>query len=104
MIPTPTAGGSVAQEVTPVNCRNGIYALLILVFLSSTCFAENAPAKETLSPELHVSVYDHANLSQNSWPLQRSKCIGFFGRREWKLFGETALTDLRIFNRQVATS
>src|SRR6266576_2672410 len=63
MIPTPTAGGSVAQEVTPVNSHNGIYALLTLVFLSSTCFAENAPAKETLSPELHVSVYDHANVS-----------------------------------------
>jgi len=46
-----------------VNCRNGIYALLILVFLSSTCFAQNEPAKETLSPELHVSVYDYANVS-----------------------------------------
>jgi len=46
-----------------VNSHNGIYALLTLVFLSSTCFAENAPAKETLRPELHVSVYDYANVS-----------------------------------------
>ena len=46
-----------------MNSHNGIYALLTPVFLSSTCFAENAPAKETLSPELHVSVYDYAKVS-----------------------------------------
>ena len=43
--------------------HTGIYALLTLVFLSSTCFAQNAPAKETWSPELHVSVYDYAKVS-----------------------------------------
>jgi len=46
-----------------VNRHNGSYALLTLVFLSPSCFAQNAPAKETLSPELHVSVYDYANVS-----------------------------------------
>ena len=46
-----------------MNGHNGIYALLTLVFLSSTCFAQNAPAKETLNPELHVSVHDYANVS-----------------------------------------
>jgi hypothetical protein len=46
-----------------VNSYNGIYALFTLVFLSSTCFAQKAPAKETLSPELHVSVYNYANVS-----------------------------------------
>jgi len=46
-----------------VNCHNGIYALLTLVFLSSTCLAQNPPAKGTLSPELHVSVDDYANVS-----------------------------------------
>jgi len=46
-----------------VKSHTGIYALLTLVFLSSTCFAQNAPAKETWSPELHVSVYDYAKVS-----------------------------------------
>jgi len=55
------AESSVAHEVTLLNRRIGVYAVLTLSFLTSSCLARNAATK-ALPMEVHISVYDDANV------------------------------------------
>jgi hypothetical protein len=45
-----------------VNRQFGVCALLIFLALGPSCFAQDAPATKALSPELHISVQDSANV------------------------------------------
>ena len=45
-----------------MNRQFGVCALLAFLCLSSQCFAQDAPVTKALSPELHISVYDNADV------------------------------------------
>jgi hypothetical protein len=45
-----------------VNRQFGTCALLTFLFSSSSCVAQDAPSTKVLSPEVHISVYDNANV------------------------------------------
>ena len=45
-----------------MNNYGGIYAGLTLLFLSSSCFAQNAPSPKAFGPEVHIAVYDEASV------------------------------------------
>ncbi len=45
-----------------MNRQFGICAQLTFLFLASSCFAQDAPTTKALSPELHISVQDSANV------------------------------------------
>ncbi len=46
-----------------MNRQFGICAQLTFLFLASSCFAQDAPTTKALSPELHISVQDSANVA-----------------------------------------
>ena len=45
-----------------MNSHIGIYAVLTILLLPSSSFAQDAQATKALSPEVHISVYDYANV------------------------------------------
>jgi len=45
-----------------VNNHIGVHAVLTLCFLTSSCLAQNPPATKALPTEVHISVYDDANV------------------------------------------
>lgn len=45
-----------------MNRQFGIRVFLTCLFLCPSCFAQDAPARQAVSPEVHISVHDYANV------------------------------------------